>query len=69
MSRARILLLLAIAVGFTAWLTMRRSPAAAAASSQQGEDAATYGENTEEVAFHRWESNQSRHWRQAVTRH
>jgi hypothetical protein len=67
MPRARIVVLLGLSIGIAAWLAYRPSPTAAAAQPSE-ETTVSYGENTEEVALHRWESGQARHWRQAVTR-
>ncbi|CAN5356820.1 hypothetical protein BH11PLA2_BH11PLA2_19960 [soil metagenome] len=66
MSRTRVIVLLVAIVAIGGWMVLRPHPSASAASS--GEITADYGENTEEIARLRWESNQSRHWRQAVTR-
>lgn len=67
MSRTRLVVLLGLTLGIGLWMVLRPSPKATAAATEQ--PVAAYGENTEEVALHRWQNNESRHWRQAVTRH
>lgn len=62
MSRARVLVVCAIGFLLTGGAAPPPTNAAAAPKLE-------YGENTEEVAFHRWQANASRHWRQAITRH
>ncbi len=63
MSRVRIIVLLLCALGFASWITLRPGPAAQATQS-----VAEYGDNSEEIALQRWQTNQARHWRYVVTR-
>lgn len=60
MTRFQLALVLVLVVGLAGWMTLRSGKTAGAAEAQP---VAAYGENTEEVAQHRWQTNAPRHWR------
>jgi hypothetical protein len=65
MSRIRLLVLLGLGVAIAGFIVLRPSPAAQGAEPAFD---AEYGENTEQVAQQRWETNGARHWRYTLTR-
>lgn len=61
MTRIQLVVVLVLVVGLAGWMTLRTGKTAGAAEAPP--EVATYGENTEDVAQHRWQVNAPRHWR------
>lgn len=62
MSRFRLFVLAALVVGLTGWLVTRNGKTAQAADIPAVAEA-SYGENTEDCATHRYVSGGAHHWR------
>jgi hypothetical protein len=61
MSRIKLAVALFLFIGTVAWMVTRSGKTAGAAEAEPAVQA--YGENTEDVAQHRWQHNAPRHWR------
>ncbi|QEL19685.1 hypothetical protein [Limnoglobus roseus] len=62
MTRSKLVVAILVVAGLAAWTVFRTGKTAGAAESQAAV-VETYGDNTEEVAQHRWQTNAPRHWR------
>lgn len=68
MSRISLAVGLLLAVGTVGWMIARPGKTAGAAEVPREVSANGYGENTEDVAQHRWVHNAPRHWRSLVVK-
>lgn len=64
MSRFAYLFVLTTIIAITGWVILRPSKTVGAAESSE----VAFGENTEEVAQHRWSHNAPRHWRSLMVK-
>ncbi len=64
MTRLKFALALVFAAGLLGWALSRSGKTAGAAEAP----VAAFGENTEDVAQHRWVHNAPRHWRSLVVK-
>lgn len=68
MSRISLAVGLLLAAGLFTWLIARPGKTAGAAELAAEVQADGYGDNTEDVALHRWQHNAPRHWRHLVVK-
>ncbi len=69
MSRFKILLAVTISGMALCWMITRTGVSARAAESTTPAVAVEeFGENTEDVALHRWQHNAPRHWRHLMVK-
>lgn len=62
MTRIQFAVAFLLVACLTVWMVSRSGRTAGAAEASTA-TVDTYGENTEEVAQHRWQTNAPRHWR------
>lgn len=68
MSRLKLAVALALVAGTLSWMLVRTGKTAGAAEVPVEALGQSYGDNTEEVAQHRWQHNAPRHWRALVVK-
>ncbi len=68
MSRIKLAVALALVAGTFTWMIARTGKTAGAAEAPVPVVEESYGDNTEEVAQHRWQHNAPRHWRSLMVK-
>jgi hypothetical protein len=68
MTRLKYALALVLLVGTFAWMVTRSGKTAGAAEVPVEVHTSEFGDNTEDVAQHRWVHNAPRHWRSLVVK-
>jgi hypothetical protein len=68
MMRLKFALVLVLVAGTFAWMVSRTGETAGAAEAPVEVRANEFGDNTEDVAQHRWVHNAPRHWRSLVVK-